>query len=60
MLDQLSRSYAQQGESFLLDTTDFINKVKDINVPWEECLLTNMDVSGLFTNIPMADGIEMA
>jgi len=44
--------------SYIRDTTDFLNCIKDItNLP-PTTLLVTMDVSSLYTNIPHKDGIE--
>lgn len=43
--------------SYVQDTTDFINKTKDLHIP-ENSILVTMDVSSLYTNIPNKEGIE--
>ena len=44
-------------DSYIQDTTDFINKTKDINVP-KGSLLVTMDVKSLYTNIPNNEGMN--
>ena len=43
--------------SYIKDTTDFINKTKDLDLP-DDSILVTMDVSALYTNIPNDEGIE--
>ena len=43
--------------SYLKDTTDFINKTKDLQVP-PNTILATLDVCSLYTNIPNKEGIE--
>ena len=38
--------------SYVKDTTDFINKIKDLTVP-DNTILVTLDVSSLYTNIPI-------
>lgn len=52
ILDMLLQPYVQSGISFLLDTTHFLNKINDVDVFWEQCLLATMDVPSLYMNIP--------
>ena len=45
--------------SYVQDTTDFLNKIKDAskNLP-EQTILVTMDVKSLYTNIPNQEGID--
>lgn len=43
--------------SYIKDTTDFINKLKNIRLKQESYLVT-LDVASLYTNIPHTDGID--
>jgi len=42
---------------YVQDTTDLINKTKNINIP-DNSILVTMDVSSLYTNIPNEEGIK--
>ena len=48
---------AKELPSYVKDTTDFINKVKDIGPLPENSYLVTMDVSSLYTNIPHDEGL---
>jgi hypothetical protein len=43
--------------SYLKDTTDFLNKVRHLQIP-PGSLLASVDVSALYTNIPHMEGIQ--
>ena len=43
--------------SYIRDTTDFINKLRGLPRLPSGCLLVNLDVSSLYTNIPHEEGI---
>ena len=49
---------AKELPSYVKDTTDFINKVKDIGPLPENSYLVTMDVSSLYTNIPHDEGLD--
>ena len=49
--------YALKQESYLKDTTDFINFIERTRVP-KNSFLVSMDVTSLYTNIPQEEGIE--
>ena len=55
-VDHHLQKHVQELPSYIKDTTDFINKTKDIHVPHNSLLVT-MDVSSLYTNIPNDEGI---
>ncbi|XP_045188274.1 uncharacterized protein LOC123546150 [Mercenaria mercenaria] len=44
--------------SYVKDTTDFINKVKNMKIKSKNTYLVTLDVSSLYTNIPHNDGID--
>ena len=56
-LDKLLQPIALKQESYLKDTTDFINFIERTRVP-ENAILVSMDVTSLYTNIPQEEGIE--
>jgi hypothetical protein len=51
------RSFATALPSYVQDTTDYISKTKQSDLP-ENALLLAMDVVSLYTNIPHYEGIE--
>ena len=46
-------------ESYVKDTTDFINKIKAIEHVSDDSYLVSLDVRSLYTNIPLKKGIEV-
>ena len=40
------------------DTTDFLNKIKNMNPPHGELIIGTMDVTSLYANIPNEEGIQ--
>ena len=56
-VDWLLQPIAQIQNSYIKDTTDFINFIERTVVP-KEALLVTMDVTSLYTNIPADEGIE--
>ena len=57
-IDIILQPYAQAGESFILDTSDFIRKVDGLEIAHDEWLFA-MDVTSLYTNIPHHEGIKI-
>ena len=55
-VDYHLKEHVEKLPSFIKDTTDFINKTKDLHIP-ENVTLVTMDVSALYTNIPNNEGI---
>ena len=49
---------ANPPPSYIKDTTHFLNKLNNIGQLPDEVLLTTLDVSSLYTNIPHKDGIQ--
>ena len=45
-------------ESYIKDTTDFINFIENSQIPDNEVLAT-LDISSLYTNIPQEEGIDV-
>lgn len=56
-VDLKLQSFLPKIKSYVKDTTDFLNKIRSVNVSPESTLVT-MDVTGLYTNIPHRGGIE--
>ena len=56
-IDKLLQPITQKQQSYLKDTTDFINFLEKIKVP-KNAILVSMDVTSLYTNIPQEEGIE--
>ena len=52
------RPIVAKGKSYIEDTTDFINKLSNIEDTNEESLLVSLDVNSLYTNIPNKEGAE--
>ena len=57
MLDIILRPFAQSGSSYIRDTLDFIEKIKNIELEKDRWIFS-MDVTSLYTNIPHGEGIE--
>ena len=55
-VDRLIQPIAQQQESYLKDSTDFINFIERTKLP-KNAILASMDVTSLYTNIPQEEGI---
>ena len=56
-VDRLLQPIAQSQQSYIKDTTDFINFVEKIKIR-QKTILVSMDVTSLYTNIPHKEGIE--
>ena len=48
----------QEGESYIKDTGDFLNKIKNINAIPENAILVTGDVVGFYPSIPHQAGLE--
>ena len=46
-------------ESYVKDTTDFINKIENIEALHEGALIGTLDVTSLYTNIPNGEGLAV-
>ena len=55
-VDYLLQPIAKTQQSYLKDTTDFINFIEKTKVE-ENTVLVSMDVTSLYTNIPQEEGI---
>ncbi|XP_068756280.1 uncharacterized protein [Montipora capricornis] len=55
-VDKLLQPIAQTQNSYLKDTTHFINFIEKTKVP-QNTILMSMDVTSLYTNIPQEEGI---
>jgi len=56
-VDRLLQPIAQSQQSYIKDTTDFINFVEKTKIR-QNTILVSMDVTSLYTNIPHEEGIE--
>ena len=56
-VDRLIQPIAQMHDSYLKDTTDFINSIETKKFP-ANTILVSMDVTSLYTNIPQDEGIN--
>ena len=57
-VDRLLQPIAKEQESYLKDSTDFITFIERTKVP-ENAILVSMDVTGLYTNLPQEEGIDI-
>ena len=57
-LDYLLKPVMQEGESYIKDRGDFLNKIKNINAIPENAILVTADVVGLYPSIPHQAGLE--
>ena len=57
-VDTLLQPIAQKQQSYIKDTTDFINFIEKTKIG-EDTILVTMDVSSLYTNIPQEEGTEI-
>ena len=57
-VDYILQPYMKTLPSFIKDTTDFLQKLKQIPKLSTNALLVTLDVSSLYTNIPHEDGID--
>ena len=55
-VDSLLQPIAKLQDSYLKDTTDFINFIENTIVP-ENIILVSVDVTSLYTNIPQEEDI---
>ena len=57
-VDSLLQSIAIEQESYLKDTTDFINFIENTQIP-DNAVLATLDVNSLYTNIPQEERIDI-
>ena len=57
-MDSRPQPIAQKQESYIKDTTHFINFIENTLLP-EAAILATLDVCLLYTNIPQEEGIEI-
>ena len=61
LAEQELNAHVEGQQSFVKDTTDFINKIKDVKLPMTseiQPLLFCMDVRKLYPSVPRGEGIE--
>ena len=57
-VDSIIKPLAVSTKSYIKDTNDFINKLRNLgNIP-EDTVLVTIDVCALYTNIPHKDGLK--
>ena len=56
LVDIHLRQYLVKTKSYLRDTTDFLNKLSDMDKLPDDCILGTLDVISLYTNIPNDEG----
>ena len=57
LVDEILRKYSKQAQSYIKDTSHFLQVIKDIKINDGE-LIATVDVTALYTNIPHDDGIN--
>lgn len=57
-IDYYLNPLAKKHSSYIKDTYDFINKIKNLNIP-KDALLFTIDVDSLYTNIDIQEGIQV-
>ena len=57
-LDQHLKPIMQEGESYIKDTGDFLNKIENINAIPENAIFVTADVVGLYPSIPYQASLE--
>ena len=57
-VDKILQSIAQQQKSYLKDTTNFINFIKETKL-LKGVILVSMNITSLYTNIPQEEGINI-
>ena len=57
LVDEHIKPFVKTYPSYIKDTTDFINKVESISCLPQDFILTTMDVTSLYTNIPNHEGL---
>ena len=57
-VETILQPIAQKQESYLKDTTDFINFMENTKIS-EHVVLATLGVSSLYTNIPQTEGIDV-
>ena len=57
-VETLLKPYAQAANSFIQDTTEFLNKLKKIKTVLQNTILATLDVSSLYTNITHNNGLK--
>ena len=54
----MKRAIVTKQESYLKDTTDFINFIENTQIP-DDAILATLNVSFLYTNTPQSEGIDV-
>ena len=57
-VDHFLNPMVKEQESYIKDTTDFINKIESIQTPKNGFIMGTLDVTSLYTNIPNEEGVN--
>jgi len=57
LVDHFLQPIVSTTKSFVKDTTDFINKIEELPIQTQSTILCTIDVSSLYTNIPIPEGL---
>ncbi len=58
LVDECIKRYVPLLPSYVKDTTDFINKIEQVDHLPQDTILVTFDVKSLYTNIPNDEGIQ--
>ena len=56
-IDAFLKDKARQHPSYIKDTNDFVNKIKNLKIPID-ALLISLDVESMYTNIDLKNGLD--
>ena len=58
-LDHHLQPVMKEGKSYIKDTADFLDKLKDLGEIRDGAILVTADVVGLYPSIPHTEGLEV-
>ena len=58
LLDYYLKPIMQGGKSYIKDSGDFINKIKNLQNIQEDVIFVTLDVVGLYPSIPIEAGLD--
>ena len=58
-LDHHLQPVMKEGKSYIKDTADFLDKLKDLGEIRDGAILVTADVVGLYSSIPHTEGLEV-
>ena len=59
-VDIFLKPIAQESNSYIKDTTHFLNIIKNLKIDNENCIIGTLDVTSLYTQIPHEEGLKAA